>query len=91
MLYFNTDQLRERKKLIHIFETMTDAGVDPDDLPQLRKWFYYEPWVKELNEWSKAGKGTILIDRPHELRENRRKDFYAGESPSNLPSLSTST
>jgi hypothetical protein len=78
MLYFNTDQLRTRRKLISVYESLTQAGADASKIPTVHKWFYYEPWVKELNEWSRAGKGTILIDRPHELRESRRVEFYTG-------------
>lgn len=34
------------------------------------------PWFKEIQELSQQGDGTVIIDRPHEMREMRKEDFY---------------
>lgn len=34
------------------------------------------PWFKEVEELSRQGKGVIIIDRPHEMRDQRRVPMY---------------
>ncbi|KAH9817706.1 hypothetical protein DFH28DRAFT_962749 [Melampsora americana] len=35
-----------------------------------------KPWFDEIKELSTKGKGVIIIDRPHEMRDMRKEEFY---------------
>ena len=79
LVYFNTDQAREQKIQQSIHDDKCLKGYDELQTSDLPRWYYQTQWVRELNELSRSGKkGTILVDRPHELRENRRLQYYTG-------------
>lgn len=35
-----------------------------------------KPWFAQVKELSQQGKGVIIIDRPHEMRDLRKAEFY---------------
>lgn len=35
-----------------------------------------KPWFKQIKDLSAQGKGVIIIDRPHEMRDMRKEEFY---------------
>ncbi|MBW0577097.1 hypothetical protein O181_116812 [Austropuccinia psidii MF-1] len=39
-------------------------GIDP------------KPWFDEIKHLSQQGKGVVIIDRPHEMRDMRKAEFY---------------
>ncbi|KAG0141012.1 hypothetical protein CROQUDRAFT_664417 [Cronartium quercuum f. sp. fusiforme G11] len=36
-----------------------------------------KPWFQQIKELSSQGKGVVIIDRPHEMRDMRKEEFYS--------------
>ena len=79
LVYYNTDQARERGAQQSIHDDECLNGYGGLQISHLPRWYNQTQWIKELNELSRSGeKGTVLVDRPHELREDRRLQYYTG-------------
>ena len=79
LVYYNTDQARERGVQQRIHDDRCLKEYNGLQIPHLPRFYRQTQWIKELNELSRSGeKGTILVDRPHELREDRRLHYYTG-------------
>jgi abortive infection bacteriophage resistance protein len=35
-----------------------------------------KPWFAQVKELSQQGNGVVIIDRPHEMRDLRKAEFY---------------
>ena len=77
LVYYNTDQARERGVQQSIYDGKRLKGYGGLKISHLPRWYNQTQWIQELNELSRSGeKGTILVDRPHERREDRRLQYY---------------